>query len=365
MPFIATEFSPHMFSFCAIKQSMNDSLSDMPVIGNNKIANLTDAQLLIIELATDDPRREVTVSGKFPENCELTSILKTYDYREQKLPCSIRGCSARHHKGFVVQAGSEKGLVGKDCGKKHFGDSWDEHQNAYTDARNRQSSLLLRDKISSVLTNDAIKSIRAWRSYFQNVDSKIKSVRDFIPDIYKIILKNTEKGKYYLFTVEEIDKNILQYTDELRSRAPQFREKIIHRLPSSNIYCIIFRQKAEKGISLIDDYHNIIHKNPVSTSEMQRATKKLRDGIKILNEIFSLVPVVQNFLSVENLRGIARWAQLEGDVENISITDSKSISKIKIEWGEKEIQKIMIPFIVEKNHEVLNILSENADVHHT
>ncbi|MCP1203788.1 hypothetical protein [Acetobacter oryzoeni] len=337
---------------------MNDATCLTNVIPDYVFANLTDEELLATKLSTEDPRAEASIAGKFPEHCNLEAVLKSYNFREQKLPCAMPGCTARHHKGFLVQAGQEKGLIGKDCGKKHFGDSWDEYHQALADAKNRQNALLRKDNISKILTEDSIKSIRAFRVYFSEIDAEIRLIRDFIPKIFSEIIKNVSRGKYYLFIEEKLDNNSRDYVASQGSKISDFREIILHTFPSSDIYLYSFRRRAEKSISLIDDYYTVMKENSISISKMKIAIKNLNTGVGELIELFKKIPNVQHFFSFHNMAGITKWSQMVSNMEKIELSPPNQIKKI-ISSDEDTIERVIhLPSIKEINHNILYDLSD-------
>src|SRR4051812_24492830 len=89
-------------------------------------ASLTDEQLLAVNLETEDPEKLEGLVREVPANDAEPHVEFSYDLRgadRERLRCVHH--QHRHYAGFVMNKGGARFLVGRDCGRKLYGQNWD------------------------------------------------------------------------------------------------------------------------------------------------------------------------------------------------------------------------------------------------
>lgn len=326
---------------------------------NTDFNDLTDSELLQTELATDDPRREITLEGKIADNISLEKIIKTYDFRDEKLPCSIPGCNARHHRGFLVQAGKEKILVGCDCGKKYFGETWDLQKKKINHAKTRQNYLKIKYKILEYLTPENFKNLRMLRVHCDAIDKSLRDFKLFAPSIFEQIRKNIEHGKKYIFIEKRINEKSKQYSETVNHRknlSPDFEEVVVHNIRWNGAFIINFRKDLEFNINLIQTCHDVISGNELPLTSMQKSVRDFREGANGLVALYQRAILAQNFFLQFNLNGISNWS-LQAKSKDGFIIHGQKMIKIRRDIDDCLIE-LDIPKFKKINSEIIDGMDE-------
>ena len=110
---------------------------------HNHWDNLSDEQLLDLELQVDDPRTLPGLVFDVPEGPEEPHVEFKYDLRGEDIEefhC-VHG-HHRHKAGFVMRKGKDRFMVGHICGKSIYGEDFDRYTADYNAAVNRQDALI-------------------------------------------------------------------------------------------------------------------------------------------------------------------------------------------------------------------------------
>src|SRR3954463_1092109 len=100
--------------------------------------SLSDAQLLDVELSTDDPEGLSDLVFELPPGDEEPYVEYSYDLRgteREKFRC-VHG----NHR-FVIRKGESRFLVGRICGKTIYGENFDHYKADFKAAQSRQGVL--------------------------------------------------------------------------------------------------------------------------------------------------------------------------------------------------------------------------------
>jgi hypothetical protein len=104
--------------------------------------NVTDDQLLDIELTTDDPEGLDGLVFELPRGEEDPYVEFKYDLRKSgrdKLRCVE--CGTPHLAGFVMRQGASRFLIGHICGRHVYGEDFQGFTSDFTAAQNRQGAI--------------------------------------------------------------------------------------------------------------------------------------------------------------------------------------------------------------------------------
>lgn len=105
--------------------------------------NLSDDQLLALELEIDDPRTLAGLVFEVPDGDEEPHVEFKYDLRGQEVEefSCVHG-HHRHKAGFVMKKGNARFMVGHICGKSIYGEDFERYKADYDAAVNRRDTLV-------------------------------------------------------------------------------------------------------------------------------------------------------------------------------------------------------------------------------
>lgn len=158
------------------------------ILKQNPSATIADSELLSAHLRVENPEMEDNIVATIPDTNELPTIVADYnmrpeggknipDFHETYIWCAH--CNAKTHwNGYIARLQNGTGfLVGKDCGKKHYGIDFDEVEKVFKAQKDRQYYLQQLQKISprmadvivemnSLRDSDAVVKFHAFRKQF-------------------------------------------------------------------------------------------------------------------------------------------------------------------------------------------------------
>jgi hypothetical protein len=149
--------------------------------------NLTDDQLLKVDLTTDDPENLDNLVRELPPDFEDSYVEYKYDLRGSER--EEFSCVHGHHKhlaGFVMRKGEKRWLVGHICAESIYGETFDQYKADFNSAVNRQVTLRKRREI-----DDAIAPFIGWlkqvsdSGLFNLYESVRSQVKERLPWIWE------------------------------------------------------------------------------------------------------------------------------------------------------------------------------------
>jgi hypothetical protein len=136
---------------------------------------LNDDEVMARSVAVDDPSKLGRLLSAEPQTDEMPEIEFEYDTSESGaglMRCvHCRKQAPNHFRGFVLQyQNGDRILIGKDCGKKHFGAEWGGVEGDFRAIKARRSLLeqrkaIVDNKVSLIDTIQHIAGATCWGFY--------------------------------------------------------------------------------------------------------------------------------------------------------------------------------------------------------
>ncbi len=142
-------------------------------------ADLDNEQLLEAQFFNESPEHLPRLLERMPLGEELPHIEFTYDTRGGAM-VRCRHCkpnAANHHRGFVLRyENGDRVLVGKDCGAKQFGESFNIRKNEFSAASKRAELLkrrehIIRHRRRALQIIETIEGYDGWGAYARSKKS--------------------------------------------------------------------------------------------------------------------------------------------------------------------------------------------------
>jgi hypothetical protein len=186
-------------------------------------AQLTDDQLLGIELRTDDPSAIENLSTNRPLLDGSPTILMEYHLPQSRpaVRCCYCDTKTPHRNGFVIEgAYGRRHLIGSTCGPTHLGLSFNQARTGFKTQVTRQS--LLRRIAAMRPALSTIESYHVPTERLRPLLEAEETFRNGAPDLYRDLRQLVVKGQPLSETVRVRD-----YESEQRSQSeePKFRSE--------------------------------------------------------------------------------------------------------------------------------------------
>lgn len=194
----------------------------------------SDQELLERDLNTTDPTAFPGLSDELPKGVALRNILFRYDAtpeggkkagHKEHIPCAF-GHGNMHWRGFGIELeNGQRGLIGKDCGMKHFELNWQKLKVTFEALETRQKALLqlitLREKFPAAISE--LKALNA-SPLVSAFDEYWKTMRHSFGKMSQALAKSVRSSQGRLMTIEMV-RNDAAMEKAARRKAENLEEQ--------------------------------------------------------------------------------------------------------------------------------------------
>ena len=346
-----------------------------------------DSALLARDLRITDPTGLPGFAASLPDGVGLRAILFQYDAtppggkgagHKEHIPCAF-GHGVKHWKGYGIELEDDrKALIGKDCGKKHFGLDFQTFENSFRAEASRQYELkrliALREavpmalvELQALLTHPSVKGyddyFAAMRRHFGKMSRELaKSVRSSQGRLTTIEMVRDHKAeeaaarKRAEQQAEASDQPSLLHAIELAETAQERRTAVAQwqaflqaqpplwmaaplDMGPCDAWTILNAAERSTPSALLAAAHAqaVPHARNIATRTSDQWTRKelmaMARGLeKVLDQIESAQSLVREllaFASHDNVQRLAAWAQeielMEGKLDQAVVADGRAL----------------------------------------
>lgn len=273
----------------------------------------TDDELRLKRLCINDPRLEDVVVGKVaPSELELDAIVYGHDFRRERISCAIPGCSAKHHKGFIVQLKSgRKIIVGHKCARDHFGIDWEAEVARHDRDTKRQDALLSLDAIRPSLAG-GLAAAYQLDAIVDMMDKRQKSLEMTLGGLWFELRRQVSDGSDVLSYQRLIAGSAFADARERQGKKTAMSETVtVGRLSGAAFVRIVELPRSLKAAktalhaaqSLAGSSHN------VESIKLTRAVSAAQRALSTIRGFADIAKASDAFLTPPNFALIARWAE--------------------------------------------------------
>lgn len=231
---------------------------------------------------------------------KLAKILGGYHFgKDNYIPCGLKGCRTLHGKGYVVQTldGIETN-IGKDCGKKHFGQDFEDLEGQFTrlvedTAKRERVQQAIRQKVITIeRTKKFLSECRQWESKVEKLFNELNREASLISQIRAAIRSDSALV---------FDRQLSATEKELSGSNQQFIRETLGRL---NGLIVIGMKKvsADLQAEALAPLHELSKEqlNAMSSTAIKKKAEWLTELESTLNRADFYIKNAQDFCSKKN-----------------------------------------------------------------
>ena len=283
---------------------------------------VSDDELLSLRLTYADPRAEFDLVWKVPQGVEMLKIVGNYGPNDGEFHCVRPGCGTRHKKGFVVLLSNETHIViGHICGRRLFGESWDQYKGNY-DRLVRRQRLLIRQADLLSKEDAILNSLRELREPFKRSDGVRRNWREGMKELWHQLQEAVLSHDGQLRVVTKVDQSYREAIRDVERSVGRGRRSAIgveqmetvHVLLGQEFFRSSARPRLEKSINAISSVLAKLSEPGLSNSSITRQLVAFDHAVADVQRIIGTHNAALDALSEANLAGIYKWAKrVEGD----------------------------------------------------
>jgi hypothetical protein len=246
--------------------------------------NLSDQELLDIDLITEDPEGLENLVYEIPAGDEDTFVEFKYDLRgsgREEFAC-VHG-HHRHLAGFVMRKGTARFLVGWQCAKTIYGAIFDEYEADFSAAENRKRILLQFRDLTRI-----ISPLLSWldQVFSSNIFDLYNSVREQIAEHLRWIWDNAPR-------IAQVEAFQRQGTISVEIFSAD-------KDPQNEFSRIVNSVSALAA--------SIIGKQEIDESKIKMTRKVLENAVRQIEKILNDLQEIENFFQPANLELLCNYA---------------------------------------------------------
>lgn len=289
--------------------------NSLPVTGTAD--TISDDALLALDLTFADPRVEFSLVWDVPKDAEMVKIVGSYQLQDEDFHCVRPGCGRSHKKGFVVLLSNEAHIIiGHICGRRLFGESWDEHKGDHDRLVRRQTLLRRRAALLSQ-EDELLRSLRELRAPLKRSDQLHREWSRSMEEIWSRLREAVVSHEGHLVEVTQVGEAFREALRDAergagragRSAVGNEQVETIHILMGQEFFRALARPKLDKAIDEIMAILATLSAPDPSNAVITRQTGLFDQALDNVDRAITIHNAALDALSEPNLLGIFNWTQ--------------------------------------------------------